>query len=191
MSEAANSVSSVCAFASFIFFIVGSVGYTDNKDTIQDVPWIIGSQDITGGDVFIGLRLYYNSGLLKTTVKFSDNECILNFCDKCDRDGRIALGLTIIALFFTFAELAACCIFTGKTTVSSHLLQMALSLVAAIFSLAALILFMGDCYDAIDNTDGFDVHWGTSAILVILGMLLMWLALILHVYGSIVASRGA
>lgn len=178
---------SILALASLVFFIIACAGYSNSKDELRVVPWIIGSYSgvLGDGNIYIGLRSYYNSGAVsEAKADFGDKNCALSFCDECQRDGDAALGLLIIALFATFFETCLCCAFTTATSAATQWIQMGISLFAAVFSMVAVILF-GECYDAIDNSSGFDLQWSTGAILAILGVLLMWIVTFAHIVGAI------
>lgn len=189
-SLAVNGVPSVLSLVSLAFFITASVGYSDKKHTLRQVPWITAKYSgiLGSGNVYFGLRTIYNAGAFgDATIDFGEKNCPFSFCDECKRDGDAALGLLIAAIFLTFFEVITCCASTGGTTATTQWVQMAVALTAAVLSLVAVDLFMNNCYDAIDRSTGFDLHWGAGASLAILGMLLMWIDVVAHIVGAVYA----
>jgi hypothetical protein len=191
-SLAINNVGSLLSVSSFVFFIVASVGYSDKKGSLRNIPWFTGTYSgiFGSGNVHFGLRTVYNAGAIdEATIDFGDDNCPFAFCDECKRDGDTAMALVITAIFATFFEAVISCASTASTTVFTQWVQMGFALVAAVMVLVAIDLFMNDCYSAVDDASGYDLHWGTGAILAMFGMLLMWADVIVHAVGVMYASR--
>jgi hypothetical protein len=181
--SALNGLTVGISFISGIFFIIGCVGYADQRDAIENVAWITSSKNDV--DVYFGLsRAYYSSGPYKGNIQYGSSTCTDSWCDDCQSGGQGALGLTIIALIFTTVTLALGGALMASANKSLQIANVIMSFFAASSSLIAVGLFMSGCYNAIDDDDNssmFDLVWGPGAVLTILAMLLMWVAVVLQI----------
>jgi hypothetical protein len=202
MSAALNGTTIALSLISGLFFIIGCVGYADQRDAVQNTAWITSSKD--GLDVYFGLRRAYVSfdffgSTYDGNVQYgSSTDCMDDWCDKCQSDGQGALGLTIIALIFTTVTMALGGALVASANKSMQIANVIMAFFAALTSLIAIGLFMSDCYNAINNDSSDDdtydddtddgsslsLKWGPGAILTIVGMLLMWIVVVLQIVAA-------
>lgn len=140
-----NGVTLLLTFLSNIFFLVGCIGFSSDKNTIKNVSWFYYKDD---SNAWFGLQKFYVDIdlapylVMKETVAYSSDSCGGTYCDECDRDGKGAFGLLIIALIFTVFSL----LLNGASTASpSAPVQMGnafTALVAFVASLVSISLFM-------------------------------------------------
>lgn len=206
MSTGLNGASIALSLVSAVFFLVGCIGYSDQSQTIENVAWITSSKNDI--DLYFGLQAAKISidfgayGTYADTLKYSSNtDCNGDFCDKCARDGQGALGLTIIALVFSIVVVGLSGALIASANKGMQIANTLISLISAAFSLIAVGLFMGECYNAINNEDddddGYDddgvsisLKWGPGAILTILGMLMMWIVVVLQIAAACMAPSA-
>eukprot|EP00168_Porphyra_purpurea_P001551 TRINITY_DN11874_c0_g1_i1.p1 TRINITY_DN11874_c0_g1~~TRINITY_DN11874_c0_g1_i1.p1 ORF type:complete len:218 (+),score=9.02 TRINITY_DN11874_c0_g1_i1:59-712(+) len=214
MSTGLNGASIALSFISGLFFLIGCVGYADQKAAIENVAWITSSKNNL--DVYFGLRTAYLSykdpvmGTIDLSLDYGGDSCgDQDFCDKCQRDGQGALGLTIIALIFTTITLALSGALIASANKGMQIANIFMSFIAAAVSLIAIGLFMGECYNAVDDSsnadddaaayyyyddDGGDplsLKWGPGSILTIIGMLLMWIVVVLQIVATVMTGTTA
>jgi hypothetical protein len=188
-----NTVCGMFSLASLAFFIVACIAYTDRKDDIQNTAWFGGTlRSATGsGKFYVGLNHIYDKGS-GAVVNFGGNLCPLSFCSECERDGDNTFALIVVATVFSFLEFVTCFAYMRTVTVAAQLAQMVQALVAAVFSLVGVAIFMGGCYRSLGDSSGFEnLHWGTSAILATLGMLMMWVVVFMHIAGAVDLGQPA
>jgi hypothetical protein len=199
MSAALNGTTVALSLISGLFFIIGCVGFADQREAIENTAWITSSKD--GLDVYFGLRRAYVSfdffgSTFDANIQYgSSTQCTEDWCDKCQSGGQGAVGLTIIALIFTTVTMALGGALIASANKSMQIANVIMSFFAACSSLIAIGLFMGGCYNAIDNDSNDDdtydddgsslnLKWGPGAILTILGMLLMWIVVVLQIVAA-------
>jgi hypothetical protein len=188
-----NTVCGMFSLASLAFFIVACIAYTDRKDDIQNTAWFGGTlRSATGsGKFYVGLNHIYDKSA-GAAVNFGGSMCPLSFCSECERDGDNTFALIVIATVFSFLEFVTCFAYMRTVTVAAQLAQMVQALVAAVFSLVGVAIFMGGCYRSLGYSSGFEnLHWGTSAILATLGMLMMWVVVFMHIAGAVDLGQPA
>lgn len=174
-----NSIFTGLSALSCLFFMIGAIGNTSVKDTMENIPWFFVTFAPNSGYTFYySLKGQYREDV-GSVVKFS--QCIESLCDNCESDGHSAYVLVVISCL-TALVCAFLCGFMIKKPDFTFL-----KFVAAIFASVstlmagiALILFMGDCQDRLKNyindiniVDA-DYHWGASSILVVTGMCFMF-----------------
>lgn len=132
--------------------------------------------------MWFGLRSYSTQDeQAREVIQYQSGECIQDFCKECSRDGVDAFALLVVSMVVSVVE-AICSILTyASSAISVHIFHFGLSLTAGIFSLVALNLFMGECYDAIDESPGIKLKWGTGGILAMVGMWMSWIVVAMHV----------
>jgi hypothetical protein len=96
----------------------------------------------------------------------------------------------LVAFLFATIETVVCIVsYSIAASILGQLGQMGITFIAAVFSLASIVTFMGPCYESISNETEYDLDWGAGSILAIIGMLLMWVAVFAHVFGAVYAER--
>lgn len=208
-----NGASLALATISSIFFIIGCVGYANQRDAVQNTAWFTASQDSV--DYYFGLRYAYihvdiSGFTFDGKIDYSDDACGGDACDKCTRDGKAAFGLTVISTIFAVIVGAMSAAGIAAPNKMISIANVFLSFVAAVFSLIAIGLFMGECYNAIkDDSSGDDdddayyydddstddsgslpLKWGPGGILTIIGMLMMWIVLIFQIAAAAVGGSN-
>ena len=202
MSVVLNGLSGGGALVSFTFFIIGCIGFGTHQKVIENVAWI--HADNNNLDIYYGLQyIYVNNNDHRSSYRYGNSyECTEDYCDKCRDEGRVTFSLLIIATIFS-----AWAIWLSSTLVSSpsnssnyfvnQVMNLSASLGAAVTSLIAISIFMGDCYRAVrdstnDNVpalkDANEVEWGQGAAVATVGMLVMWLIVFFQI---IALSMGA
>eukprot|EP01031_Cornospumella_fuschlensis_P033763 gene33763-40852_t len=160
-----------CALSvvSTIFFIIGSIGYSDDNDTIENVAWLVYDDD----QAYYALRAVSAND---DVFKYSD--CSSDTCDSCETDGKVALAFLIIAIFTTVAAAGLHGSMASGSNDAMKIPAVVTSLLGFIASLISVATFMGDCYVNLRDETGIDkdkLDWGPGSILSIIGMLLMFL----------------
>jgi hypothetical protein len=171
---------------SAIFFVVACIGYSNDFKTLQSVPWIRGKHFNSDRETSFGLRAYtFSSDSGNRVVEYSEQRCVAHFCDECERDGVCAFGLLIVAAVFMTVEAVICALRFSSVGITANVIHFGVSLVGAVLSLVALNLFMGVCYDDIDNTQGVRLKWATGGILAVIGMILSWFVVFARVFAAL------
>ena len=203
MTYALNCVSLALCALCFVFFLIGCVGYGSDSSSPETVPWIISDDD--NFDLYFGLQTILVtfespsfSGTFSYTLDYTDSNCTPDFCNDCETDGKAAFGLTLIALVFTTFSLGVLVALLIKYSRTLQIANIFMAAIAASASLIGIGLFMGDCYNAIndenvaDDTYGgsgytadVNLQWGSGSIITLVGMLLMWFVTILQIIASV------
>lgn len=188
-----NIVSVVFSVLSMIFFIVGCIGYASTETTMKNVAWI--TADDHGNRFWSDLAGYRLETKTTMDETFIFGDCALgnadneSLCTKCMRDGNAAFALLIVAT--TFATVVS--VFSGILIATPNIMMQLMSLfssfVSAAFSLVGFGLFMGNCYWKFENYFDFNLHYGPGAIIVLLGLLMMWLTVFFQM-GAVVVGAG-
>lgn len=177
MVQPLHAVSFGLCLLSFIFFLVGCIGFDNDEDTVMDVSWFRYDDNQWFGLRGFAFKVHGNA----MYGDYSDN-CNDDTCNHCDQDGKGAFALMIIALLLT----AACAGLGGGllTSVSNFLLigNVIAALGSFLASLIAVSVFMNGCYDDIKDMvpDEDKLVWGPGSILSIFGMLLMLIVTLLQ-----------
>lgn len=194
MNIGISVVSVALCLISITFFLIGAIGYSTDYDTIRHIPWIVVSTDGTDQDLYYGLKSISTrfSGI-KFYLSYDDDTCTPDWCDDCEKDGDGAFALTFIALFFATVTLVVnflSATIQGAIALNTvNIVALCSSLLAGIAAVIALGLFMGDCYNEVDDSaDNIDLEWGNGAIVVMVGMLVMWIVTILQVCAMFITS---
>ena len=178
MAPNMNFISTFLCLVACLFFVIGCIGYSEDDDAVKRASWI--RVENSGSTVYYALKEVYVSG--GGGGAYSDCANLSNACEKCEEDGKSAVGLLFIAAIFA-AITAVTCGLLGQsagqlatcysTNATMGLISVVLALIACGASLIAVSLFMGDCYDEIDDTTNEDLEWGPGAILSLIGLLSM------------------
>lgn len=190
LSLVLNIVSIVLSVICLATFIIGAVGFANQERVVDNVSWIYASED--NNDVFIGLRKLYGT-FVNTDFQtgFKASTCTFDYCEACEKDGLAAFGLLIISLFFTTAAIALSASLLAVFKTGVQIANVFVTFTAAGASLAAVAIFMGDCYPRIDDATTLDINWGPGSILSIIGMGLMWIVVVVQIVASAVGSDVA
>jgi hypothetical protein len=143
------------------------------------------------GHAYFGLRKAFLDSTDMTDsgiISYRTNEdCIENWCDTCNREGRAAFSLTIVALVSSFVVLGNTGFLFIAPSFWTQVVNAVLSGIAALFSLIAVGMFMGDCYYEIELSD---LRWGTGSILAVLAMLLMWFVMFMQIAAAMMTGKS-
>lgn len=179
-----NIISTIFSALSTIFFIVGCVGYASSERTLKNVAWIVA--DDHGEEFWSALQgfHYQNSGADQTTMF---NRCALgnddfasDVCIPCMRDGNAAFGLLLVATTFGLFVTIASGFLAATPNAAVQATSTFLSFISGVFSLVGFGLYMGNCYYKWDDEVDFSLHYGPGAIIVLLGLLMMWVTVLLQ-----------
>ena len=179
-----NLVSVVLCCAAALFFMIGCLGYSSSGSTIQDVAWIVVDQK--GSTMFYALKG-------EVRIFYSDCADANNACATCEDKGRAAFGLMILATLSAVLTAIVCGLLVNashqlstcySTNPRMRLICIVLALVAVGTSLGALVAFMGDCYNAIDDVTADDLKWGPGSVLLLVGLLMMACVALMQTIGG-------
>jgi len=188
MSPTLNYLSSTLSMIAMVFYVIGAIGYANNKDTIKNVPWITSEQ--SGVTAYYALKKVYIEGkgleFEQTYSACSDNDG--NACDKCEDDGKGAFGLCIIGAIIAFCAMFVCGSLSRSVSFSMQIVSIVLAALACAAGVIALGLFMGNCYDELDDQTPVDLEWGAGAILVIISMFMMAGVSILQILSTFIVK---
>jgi hypothetical protein len=97
-SDTLNFVTVLTAATATIFFVVGCVGYSDQRAAIKHTCWF--SASYSGGlSADFGLSsVYAKDREFLFSFDYGGASCKADFCERCHSDGIAALGLLIAAL---------------------------------------------------------------------------------------------
>lgn len=190
MSPTLNYVSSTLSMIAMVFYVIGSIGYASNKDTIKNVAWITSEQ--SGVSAYYALKNIYIEGqgfeIKQSFSDCSDNNG--NACDKCEEDGKGAFALCIIGAIVSLCTMCVCSSLARSVSFSMQIVSIALAAGACAAGVIALSLFMGDCYNELDDQVPIDLEWGPGAALVIIAMFLMAGAGIIQVLSTFICTTN-
>lgn len=187
MAVRLNNLTASAAFLSGIFFVIGTVGYADQRAAIENVPWFYSSSD---ADIYFGLRVAYTSityfGVTHDAkVSYDGDNCKADFCDDCLTNGNGTLGLLIVAIIFATITCALSGLLVFKPNSQVQMANFGAALISLAASVTGFGIFMGGCYGSIANDDDddglLDLEWGNGAMFTLTGVSLMALATSLQV----------
>jgi len=116
---------------------------------------------------------------------YNNNSYFFSILKECDKSGKITFDLTIVALVLSFVSIITNSIgFVNETTVIKAG-GAVLSIIACIFGIIAVSMFMTSCYSKVhdgpyDNSTK-NLHYGTGSILAITAVLCNFVAFILAI----------
>jgi len=172
MSPTMNYFSSTLSFVAMIFYVIGAIGYSDNEDVVQNVSWITVKQG--GVTAYYALRaIYAEGGGFDDLSKWSDCSNGNNDCDKCEEDGKGAFALCIIGAVLALVTMSACGSLSRGVSFPLQILSILLAAATCAAGVIAISMFMGDCYDRIDDATNEDLEWGAGSALTIIAMFMM------------------
>lgn len=173
MNQPLKYVVLLFCFVAWLFFLIGCISYADDTDTVKNVAWIVYK---SGGDeAWYALHKYtFNIQGVKSSSVYKD--CSGSLCDQCERDGNAAFGLLIVALVFsTFSTVLSLAMLNSTTPKAMASSNAVCCFIAFVTSLIAVAVFMGECYNKVEDTvqNEDKLTWGAGAVLSIIGMFLM------------------
>jgi len=190
MSQALNGVSAVFALCATVFFVIGCAGYTETKEDLQNVPWITVDEDSLGLKVYFGLQAFRFEAGNSETQAYSGDGCLSAFCDRCEHDGRSAIGLLVISTVFAAVATVLSGALAASHNATTQLGNLFLSFVSAAFAIIGFGMFMGSCYMKIDEDSNFDLKWGAGSIITLLGLIMMFVVVVLQ-FGAVIVGGGS
>ena len=191
MSTPFNFASSLLSIAATVLFTLSCFGYSDNKEALKYFSWII-SDDV--GNAYFGLREVYvkSKDLIgnqnNAFITYSDqDECDENWCTRCYRDGLSAFFLMVLAAFSSILVASSAGSFLRYESKSGQFCNAISAGLTGLMAVIALSMFMDNCYNAIEDSNGnYDnkLEWGRGSILTIIGMFIMWFVAVLQLFAA-------
>jgi len=184
MQRDLNIATVVFAFCSFVFFIIGCIGYASDKDVIENTAWV--TIDDQGTKAWFNLAGFRQKTALASGVEaYADIQCTNDFCDTCASTGDAAFALIIVATVFSSFTVVLSGILSSSPSSTLQLVNLFVAFITAVFSLIGFALFMGGCYPEIEDFVTENTHYGPGAIITLLGLLMMWVTVFLQI-GAVV-----
>lgn len=173
-----------------LFFMIGAIGNTSDKDTMQNIPWLYVTYKFNNGKInYYSLKAEYVEAAGSVHL-YAD--CVETRCEKCNSDGHSAYILVVISCLSALACAAISAMLMSKPDFRfAHFLTATIAAFATLMSGIALSLFMGDCQNRLTtyaenaSTIDFDFHWGAASILTATGMCFMFLVSV----GTFIVAR--
>lgn len=178
------------ALCATVFFIIGCTGYTETKENLENVPWITFKEDSLDLKAYFGLKAYRIDAFDSDTEAYSADSCTASFCDRCEHDGRSAIGLLVISTVFAAVTTVLSGALAASHNATSQLGNLFLSFVSAAFAIIGFGMFMGSCYMKIDEDSNFDLKWGAGSIITLLGLIMMFVVVVLQ-FGAVIVGGGS
>lgn len=180
-----NGLTALLSITSTVYFIFGCVGYSDERATIENTHWFKANFRYFKADFGLSSVFVVDTGTNRHfSFEYGDATCDGDFCNRCQSDGRNALGLLSTSLCFS-AAVAVMSMFlylSSKVHMGTQLITTVFAGVSAAFSLMGAGNFMRSCFNSVqEDLDLYDVEWGPGSILSMIGLALMWVALFLQV----------
>lgn len=156
----------------------------DQDNAIQeDISWSYGKQKDCGGetciDLFVGvydiLAVRGKTGT-ETSLRFDDESCTDDFCDKCRDTNESVITLSSICFFLIMASVVVCFMrASGSNNPRMKWIGILTSLGAVGTSVIALIAFAEGCQQHIYDTlsDTYTWEYGPAWIMLIIVGILM------------------
>jgi hypothetical protein len=190
-SDTLNFVTVLTAATATIFFVVGCVGYSDQRAAIKHTCWF--SASYTGGlSADFGLSsVYAKDREFLFSFDYGGASCKADFCERCHSDGIAALGLLIAALatagISALMSAFLCC--SPAVHPGVQILNVVCTAISASVSLIGAGNFMRECYRLVDNDiQTTHLKWGPGSIITFTGMALMWVAVVLQVSATLLGT---
>lgn len=151
MSVALNSFSAVLSATSFTFYLIGVIGYSLQREVIENVSWF--TVDENGVNIYVGLRkTIFETNVGIQEIVYSRSSCNGDFCDACEREGDNAFALLVVATVFSFVAMALSITAAAAPSKEVSGANLACSFVALTFGVIGWSLFVQKCfYDEIDD----------------------------------------
>lgn len=191
MNQPLKYVVLVLCFVSWLFFLIGCISYADDNATVKNTAWIVYKR---GGDEAWYALHKFRSSIGGVKIASTYQGCSGTICDQCDGDGKATFGLLIVALvastFSTMLSLSMLNTQSPKNIASANAVT---CFIAFVTSLIAIAIFMGGCYDKVNDTinNDDDLRWGPAAVLSIIAMFFMVASLVVLVIAFAVDIGGS
>lgn len=177
----ANIASAVCCALGFIFFIIAAAGNSDQKNTLEDVPWAAGEIGIVSPtDVFLGTSAVSSD---EGATKYSESCGSASWCGDCESAGSTGVAMASLSLILAVVCLVMNVLqLTGKDAIAFKIVAIVCALLAFIFPLIAFIGFRACMQsfvnDLADLTGAASLGNGTGMWMLLIGFIVMLIALI-------------
>lgn len=196
--------SAILSIVSFAFFLIGVIGYSENKNVVTDIPWGVGEYEGFGGntgDFYLGLQGYVvdSNGVELKHVSFNDDACTADFCDTCTDAGAVAFALCVVSVILSLAAF----IFNVMGAVNGSIIASAATLIcsvaAAVLSIIAFVS-VNPCFNefvddvALSVLGSAEATYGIAGWLTLIGFILSAMSAILNAFTFCVktaAGQGA
>jgi len=195
MSPIFAGIAAFFSVAAFIFYVTSANGFSTSYTVLKGCQWIYYHPDATRDvKIYYGLKGFYyiiSPDLIGINqfyyyyyfsyFNFDDDSLRYNsdYYNYCYESGWITFVLTIVACIFSFGSIITNCIgFTNERTVIKAGGAL-LSIIACIFGIIAVGVFMTSCYKQIHNhivEDSHDLYYGNGSILAITALLCNFIA---------------
>lgn len=189
MSPILQYVSLGLCLLALLFFLIGCIGFSNDRDVVEDVSWIM--IDTGPTTIYYGLREVTSSS--GGGGSYSDCKNNSDTCKQCNDDGKGAFALIFIATLLTAATAGFCGFLSqaSETNMMMGTITIVLAILAVGASLISLAIFMGGCYNEIDNDTNEDLEWGPGSVLSIIGLLIMAAVTIIQVLTTCIWKTAA
>lgn len=174
MSPTLNCLSCILSMIAMVFYVIGSVSYSSNHEVVKNVAWITAEQ--SGVNIFYALKdvLIKGHGQVQEQSYSDCSNNNGNACDNCETDGKNAFVLCIVGAVVALCTMSLCGALTSRTvSFSMQVVSIITAAAGCAAGVIALNLFMGDCYDQLDDQTTIDLEWGPGAMLVAAAMFMM------------------
>ena len=162
-------IMTVLSVVSALFYLIGVMGASDDKDTIEDVNWANGVLEFAGKDFdfYFGLKAFTVDGDVE---KYDD--CDSDICGDCGDAGETTTAMVAIALICAIitSVIGVLSIF-GKGNKIVSIAGIVASACSIIFGVIGFVVF-DECYSALDD-DVDDVEYGPGMALTLVAFLMM------------------
>lgn len=180
-----NGASAAFAFCATLFLMIGCVGHSNEESAVKDTNWINVDQD--GVKIWFGLqKAFFNGG----SFNYDSNSCTSDFCDRCNTDGQSAIALLVISTIFAAVSTGIAGFLIVSPSGPIQLANFGVAFTSGFFALIGFSVFMGDCYNKIDQDVDQDLEFGPGSILALLGLLMMLIVSIMQFAAVMVGSAG-
>lgn len=200
-----NAVSAIFCLAALAFFIVGCIAFTNEEQALKRTAWIVSDRD--SFEASFGLRSFNvkvdidvgGATLVSSenTQKYDSGSCSGNFCDVCEKMGKAAFALTVVATVFTAISLAMSLAAMAVYEKGTQVGNVFMAFIAAVTATIAVAIFENRCWNELnsdaggeDNENSLDLKWGNGAILTLVGLLLMWLVFVFQIAAAATRRDG-
>mmetsp|Transcript_46515 Transcript_46515/g.92148 ORF Transcript_46515/g.92148 Transcript_46515/m.92148 type:complete len:222 (+) Transcript_46515:76-741(+) len=199
MSAALNGVSALLALICFIFYMIATVGYSNEKTTIINVNWFhsYGTGSYENQNVFVGLRRLVTQlpGQDTTSLAYAncgmDDDDDNNFCNVCAREGDSAFGLMALSTILSFIVVGLSVAGIASPSAVMSGANVVIAMLATLFGVIGWGLFVYKCFDKIVEMYPRDMDYGPGAIMSLIAFMLMFIVMILQIVAAILAAKSA
>ena len=203
MSPIIAGIGAVFSVAAFVFYVIAASGYSKDYKVLKGCSWFYyhgplqPTDDYSYDDIIYDYKIYF--GLKGFLIRASDNRLFSyygsftdddNINGKCDSQGLSAFALTLVACILSFITI----ITNGAGGVSEETVVKAasavLSIIASLFGMIAVGVFMTSCYKKFDDyLDSDNMHYGNGSILALTALICNLFAFILAIVN--IAAGGS